>query len=176
MADKPPNDCAPLCFTYSPILSAEAGSRPFSSVISRFTSDHGDYPQGSARIDNRHVVLATLSNLSTADDIGRIFSGGTPQTSNIPSRIFLWLICAPLHWLRTDSRVSKERTLIANSPISSRVRIVHSKLSSSASGIIVSHWPEMSKSWGSDQFDNTLARPKTMHAPPVRIHACGPWT
>ena len=28
----------PLCLTYSPILSAEAGSKPFSSVISFLTS------------------------------------------------------------------------------------------------------------------------------------------
>jgi hypothetical protein len=55
-AYEPPNDYAPLCFTYSPILSAEVGSRPFSSVISFFTSDHGDYPRGSAQIGIQHVV------------------------------------------------------------------------------------------------------------------------
>jgi hypothetical protein len=32
----------------------------------------------------------TLSNLSTADEIVRNFSAGTPHTSNIPSSIFLW--------------------------------------------------------------------------------------
>ena len=32
----------------------------------------------------------TLSSLSTAEEIVRNFSEGTPQTSNIPSSIFLW--------------------------------------------------------------------------------------
>lgn len=34
----------------------------------------------------------TLSSLSTAEDIVRILSVGTPHTWKIPSRIFLWLI------------------------------------------------------------------------------------
>ena len=36
-----------------------------------------------------YIILGTLSSLSTADDMGRIFSGGTPQTSKMPSSIFL---------------------------------------------------------------------------------------
>ena len=52
-----------------------------------------------------------------------------------------------------DNGISDRHTLIVNSPTSSRVRIVHSKLSNSASGIIVSHWPEMSKSCGSQLFN-----------------------
>jgi len=32
----------------------------------------------------------TLSSLSTADEMLLIFSEGTPHTSKIPSRIFLW--------------------------------------------------------------------------------------
>src|ERR1700677_2160514 len=54
----------------------------------------------------------------------------------------------------------KRRTLTVNSPISSRVRIVHSRLSSSASGIIVSHCPEISKSCHSfSQSINTPSHP-----------------
>ena len=61
----------PFCTTYSPIRSATAASRPFSSVISRRTSSHGD-----------------LSSLSTADDMVRSLSVGTPHTWNMPSNIF----------------------------------------------------------------------------------------
>lgn len=35
----------------------------------------------------------TLSSLSTADEIVRILSAGTPQTAKMPSRIFRWLSC-----------------------------------------------------------------------------------
>lgn len=66
----------PLSFTYSPIRSATAGSRPFSSVISRRTSDHGD-----------------LSSLSTALEIVRILSAGTPHNEKMPSSSLRWLSC-----------------------------------------------------------------------------------
>lgn len=35
----------------------------------------------------------TLSSLSTADEMVRILSWGTPQTAKTPSRILRWLIC-----------------------------------------------------------------------------------
>ena len=149
-------NCAPLCFTYSPILSAVAGSRPFSSVISFLTSDQGNCPWGQHGKTSRMSYKVTLSNLSTADDIGRIFSGGTPQTSKTPSKIFLWLIYVQYKQFCMDSRRSNRRTLMVNSPTSSRVKIVHSKLSNSASGIIVSHWPEISKSCHESIHSRTL--------------------
>ena len=47
--------------------------------------------QGETEKDT--IIVQTLSNLSTADDIARILSGGTPHSSKIPSNNFLWLIC-----------------------------------------------------------------------------------
>ena len=63
---------APRICTNSHILSATSSLKPFSSTISFLTSSQGD-----------------LSSLSTALLIVRIFSLGTPHTSNIPSRTFL---------------------------------------------------------------------------------------
>ena len=57
-----------------------------------------------------------------------------------------------------NSRAPNRRTLTVNSPTSSRVRIVHSKLSSSASGIIVSHCPEISKSYRQMRISHTLSQ------------------
>ena len=45
---------------------------------------------GERDIVHRRWIDGTLSNLSTADEMLLIFSGGTPHTSKIPSRIFLW--------------------------------------------------------------------------------------
>lgn len=43
----------------------------------------------------------TLSSLSTADEIVRILSAGTPQTAKMPSRIFRWFSCEPARRVNT---------------------------------------------------------------------------
>lgn len=78
----------PFLLTYSPILSAIDGSRPFSSVISFFTSVQGSCKKGHEVGKSIAVIGFTLSNLSTAEEIARIFSGGTPHTWKIPSSSF----------------------------------------------------------------------------------------
>lgn len=100
----------PLSLTYSPILSATAPSSPLSCTISLRTSAQSIY-----RPDPRQDILSgyqrvglTLSILSTADEIVRILSSGTPQTAKIPSKIFLWLSCSHL------------RSLLVHLPIAGR--------------------------------------------------------
>ena len=119
----------PLCLTYSPILSATAESRPFSSVISFLTSAH-----------------AILSSLSTADEIVLIFSGGTPHTSKMPSKILRWFNYGHMSILHSQEPAAAQRTLMVNSPTSSRDRIVQTRLMISASGIMTSNEPAISKS------------------------------
>lgn len=45
---------------------------------------------GERNIEYKRWMDNTLSSLSTADEMLLIFSDGTPHTSKIPSRIFLW--------------------------------------------------------------------------------------
>lgn len=87
----------PLRTTYSPILSATAPSRPFSSTISRRTSDQGDCTQTLQRSEESVTRQKagsgedgglTLSSLSTAEEMARVDASGTPQREKIPSRIF----------------------------------------------------------------------------------------
>lgn len=79
----------------------------------------------------------TLSNLSTAEQIVLNLSLGTPQASKIPSRSALWFI------------------LIKYEQISNEERISAIILTHSASGIIGSYCPAMSKSWNKNTGQKT---------------------
>lgn len=77
----------------------------------------------------------TLSNLSTAEHIDRNLSCGTPQASNIPSSNSLWL------------------SLITYGPSSSPSMISCTTFTHSASGIIASYAPAISKSYKNSRIN-----------------------
>ena len=74
-------------------------------------------------------IKLTLSNLSTEEQMVLNMSLETPHTSKMPSRICLWF------------------TFTTNLPTSSDSRISLTILTHSASGIMASVAPAMSKSW-----------------------------
>lgn len=73
--------------------------------------------------------MLTLSNLSTDEQIVLNLSVGTPQASNIPSKICRWF------------------NLITYSPILRELKISETTFTHSASGNMGSNWPAISKSY-----------------------------
>ena len=88
--------------------------------------------------------LQTLSSLSTALQMQRNMSVATPQTSNIPSKIFRWFTCSGN--VDKSCYIILQLTLMTNLPTSTAVRISLTIFTHSASGIIASYSPAMSKS------------------------------
>jgi hypothetical protein len=55
-----------------------------------------------------------LSSLSTAEEMVRILSFGTPASSKIPSRIFRWLSCAGVSFAGCEKRRTHLDGKVAN--------------------------------------------------------------
>lgn len=63
------------------------------STLSQVYLSPENMPFKANQLRHYYTTQYTLSSLSTAAEMGRNFSSGTPQTSNIPSRILRLLIC-----------------------------------------------------------------------------------
>jgi hypothetical protein len=131
--------------TYSPILSATTGSSPFSVVISFFTSAQGSYKipirKERAKQGKFNFVKFVNCRRDTADFIRW---DATYFEYTIEDFSMIKLI---ENGINDTYEKAMNHTFIVNSPTSSLERIVHSKLKSSASEIIGSQAPQISKSY-----------------------------
>ena len=151
MADKytPTESSAPVHPTSERTLQSYL--RPPRSTLSRPPSPSSPPPRGSAKRGLVEIIWKqlknrqTLSSLSTALQIQRNISVATPHTSNIPSKIFRWFTCA-IRMLIKATTYRLLLTLMTNLPTSTAVRISLTILTHSASGIMASYSPAMSKS------------------------------
>ena len=134
----------PLILTNSQILSALSSSNPFSSTIS-FLTWMEDY-----RLEIKISLFLTssqglLSNLSTLDQMVLNMSAFTPQTSNMPSKIILQSSFNIFPRLQ-DKVANLWFTFTTNLPTLTPDKISWTIFTHSASGIMASYCPAMSKS------------------------------